>query len=120
MNDMPDMSGADANAGGLGDQGDAGQAPDLKTAVKQLQDTIAGLSAQVEQVAEAAGLPPSGEEGSPAEEAGETPEAEGAEDQGASTPDQGDQAAAGEAGAPAEPAKGAFDNFLSKRPKAAM
>jgi hypothetical protein len=118
MNDMPDMSGAELGAGAAAAGG--GEAPDLATAVKQLQDTIAGLSAQVEQVAEAAGLPPTGAEGSPEEEAGETPEAEGTEDQSPSTPDQGDQATAGQGSAPAEPSQGAFQDFLGKRPKARM
>ena len=119
MNDMPDMSGAAGDQGGVADQG-GGDQPDLKTAVQQLQATIAGLSAQVEQVAEAAGLPPTGAEGTPEEESGETPEAEGAEDQSPSTPDQGDQATAGQGGAPAEPSQGAFQDFLGKRPKARM
>jgi hypothetical protein len=119
MNDMPDTTGAAGEQGGVVDQGNAGQAPDLKTAVQQLQATIAGLSDQVEQVAEAAGLPPSGAEGAPAEEAGETPEEEGGEMPPA-TPDQGDQATAGQGGAAAEPAPGAFQDFLSKRPKARM
>jgi hypothetical protein len=112
MNDMPDMSGAELGAGAAAAGG--GEAPDLATAVKQLQDTIAGLGAQVEMVAEAAGLPAAGAEGAPAEEGTETMSEESAE------PPAAPEAAAGEAGAPKEPSKGAFDSFLSKRPKAAM
>jgi hypothetical protein len=65
-------------------------------------------------VAEAAGLPAAGAEGAPAEEGAETPPVE------ASEPPTAPEAAAGEAGTPKEPSKGAFDSFLSKRPKAAM
>jgi hypothetical protein len=64
--------------GDMGASGDTG-APDLAATIEQLKSTIAGLSAQVEQVAEAAGLPPSGTEGSLAEEGAETPGQESAE-----------------------------------------
>ena len=47
---------------------DGGGTPDLASTIEQLKASIAGLSAQVEQVAEAAGIAPSGTEGSPKEE----------------------------------------------------
>ena len=64
---------------GAGSDPSTGGGGGLQDAIKQLQDTAATFTAQVEAVAEAAGMPPSGTEGSPEEESGETPAAEGAE-----------------------------------------
>ena len=89
-----------------------GGAPDLAGTIEQLKASIAGLSAQVEQVAEAAGIPASGTEGAPAEEPTEMPTEESAE------PMEAEEG--GESPGAGVPGKGALENFLSKKPKAAM
>jgi hypothetical protein len=65
-----DATGADSGA----------QGGDLKSAIIQLQQSIAQISTQVEAVASAAGVSPSETEGSPVEEAGESPATETSED----------------------------------------
>jgi hypothetical protein len=77
---MDDTTIGGGDTGGASDIGGGG---DLKSAIEQLQQSIAQISTQIEAVASAAGV--SGQaEGSPEEEGAETPTEESAEPQEAS------------------------------------
>ena len=94
-------SGPDGSMGDLGGGSTDGSGGDLQSAIQQLQQTAQTFSTQVDAVAQAAGMPPSGQE-TPQEDASETPGQETGE--GAS-PDDGSSPSPDASGAPGMPYK---------------